>query len=217
MAPEVAHEGIEDLIDEIIADGVDQGVLEDELGVDDEGEALSQRQQEVDVLMLRFVRRGRRQQLLEDGDLLAEERDVRRLWALERGVVVMEPDAAEAARRALAQDNLIVQRMGRSAMWCRFPTCMSCTQWLVVLVLGIRATAYVSLRKGSRHRGSGAAAWSGCGLRDGEDNPGNAWAVRARDAVVVGPRPSPAGAVGTKPAELAPWVGGTRREDQEER
>ena len=93
----VAHEAVEDLIHEAIVDGVETRVLQHELGVHDEHEDLAERHQEIEVAALRVVRRGLGHERTERGDLLDEERDVRRL-------VGGEPPAAPVPTSSMWRD-----------------------------------------------------------------------------------------------------------------
>ena len=111
-AGEVPHEDVEDLVDEIAVDVVDLGVLQDQLGVDDEGEDLAERQQEVDVASV-WPRRGGAgdQHGLERLDLLLEHAHVGQIETVEHGGVVVEPDLAQAPGRALVEQEVVVGRV----------------------------------------------------------------------------------------------------------
>ena len=113
----VAHEAVEDLIHEAIVDRVETRVLQHELGVDDEHEDLAERHQEIEVAALRVVRRGLGHERTERGDLLDEERDVRRLVGGEHRRVVVEGDLPEPTRGALVEEEIVVRGLVAPPHW----------------------------------------------------------------------------------------------------
>src|SRR5271163_552467 len=74
---EIAYLDIEDLVHQIGVESGQAGLLENQLTVDDQGEQVTDDEQEVEVAHLVCVRSGGRQQLLERTGLLVEERHVR--------------------------------------------------------------------------------------------------------------------------------------------
>ncbi len=76
---EIADLEVEDLVDDVVVDPGQRGLLEDELSVDDEREQVPDVEQEVQILLLVRVRGGSDEQLPECLRLLVEPRDVRDL------------------------------------------------------------------------------------------------------------------------------------------
>lgn len=114
VAGEVAHEDVEDLVDGVGVDclgAVEGCILEDQLGVDDEGEELADGEQEIDILGLLIARRGAREEGAEGVDLLTEEVDVRQVPGGKGGGEVVEANLAEATRRPLVPEEGVVGRV----------------------------------------------------------------------------------------------------------
>ena len=113
---EVADEDVEELVERVVREGVVLRPLEDEVGVDGEGEEVAHGEDEVDVLRLLLGRRGGRDELAEGAELLAEEGDVRDARVLlERRGEVVEADLPEAARRPLREEEGVVRGLGPAA------------------------------------------------------------------------------------------------------
>ena len=93
---EVTHHEVEDLIDGVIIHFVEPGVLEDQLPVDHQREEFAERQQEIGVLLLGFVRGGGGEEGFQRFDLFLEDLNVGQVIQSIGQVVVVELDLAQA-------------------------------------------------------------------------------------------------------------------------
>jgi hypothetical protein len=81
------------------------------MAIDHQREQLAQREREVEIALLRAVRRCRQQDLAQVLGLLAQHRDVGdRSSVVVRRPPVVEADLAEAAGRALPPEERVVRR-----------------------------------------------------------------------------------------------------------
>src|SRR5207245_1220119 len=104
----VANHEVEDLVEKVVGDLVERGVLENELRVDDEREDLTPGQQKRDVLHLIRARRGAGEELAEDLGLLGEALDVGQLDTGESKAIVVELDLPEALGAALPEEKVVI-------------------------------------------------------------------------------------------------------------
>lgn len=106
---EVSDHEIKDLIDYILVEFFDFGLLENKLAIHHYGKHLAHRQGEHGVHILRLVRIGLGQQLLEQLDLPAESRYIRQIIIfLEGAFVVMELNLSQVLGRSLIEQEKIV-------------------------------------------------------------------------------------------------------------
>ena len=113
---EVGDEHFEQLVQHVVAGALDRGLLEDQLRVGQQREQLTDREQEVDVVLLRGGRCGRREQRLETVGLLEEDRDVRQMReVLKDAAPVCEADPAQAAAGALREQEVVVGEVAAAA------------------------------------------------------------------------------------------------------
>ncbi len=108
VAGEVAHHEIENLVEQGFIHGVDFGIFEDQLAVDDQGEDFAQGEQEIHILALGLVGSGKGQEFLESPELLPENPQVGQIETIEDRLVVVETDFPQAARRALLEEKIVV-------------------------------------------------------------------------------------------------------------
>jgi hypothetical protein len=88
----------------------------DQLRVGQQGEQLTDREQEVDVVLLCGGRRGRREQSLETIGLLEEDRNVRQMREpLKDAAPVRERDPAQTAAGTLREQEVIVDEVSAPA------------------------------------------------------------------------------------------------------